>query len=87
MKVYGVLYIHIDKAEYSEILGIYKTKDSAVKNLLEKANYREKDGQLTQYMEYTNEYESYEFLYNKIMKENKLIDVDIYEIYEHELED
>ena len=54
MMLYSLLYINIDKAEYAEILGVYSTKEQAVLQLLERANYREKDGVLTQYMENTH---------------------------------
>ena len=52
--VYVLLYIHTDNPEYSEILGVFNTKDKAVDELLERANYRKnKNGELTQYKEKT----------------------------------
>ena len=42
--VFVVLYIHTDVSDYSEVLGVFKNKEDAVKELLERANYREKDG-------------------------------------------
>ena len=85
--LYSLLYINIDQADYAEILGIYSTKEQAVLQLLERANYREKEGKLTQYMEYTSEYESFDVLKKRVMNDMELIDVDIYRISEHYLDD
>ena len=85
--LYSLLYINIDQVDYAEILGIYSTKEQAVLQLLERANYREKDGKLTQYMEYTSEYESFDVLKKQVMNDMKLVDVDIYRISEHYLDD
>lgn len=80
---YVLFYIHTDNPEYSEILGIYKTKDKAVSELLERANYREsKEGLLTQYMLPSNDYESFSVLYKKTMEKMELYDEDIYRITE-----
>lgn len=82
--VYVVLYIHTDTPEQSEVLGVFKNKERAVEELLERANYREnKEGVLTQYMRPTDEYESFAFLRTKVMKEMELHDVDIYRITEY----
>jgi hypothetical protein len=78
--VYVVFYINVDEPEYSEVLGVYKDKYSAVCGLLEKASYREIDGQLTYYMEPTNDYESLEELKDKVMEDMELNDLDIYRI-------
>ena len=40
--LYSLLYINIDKAEYAEILGVYSSKERAVMELLERANYRKR---------------------------------------------
>ena len=85
--LYSLLYINTDEAEYTEILGIYSTKEQAVMQLLERANYRERDGKLTQYMEYTDEYESFSVLKQKVMVDMELFDVDVYRISEHNLDD
>ena len=85
--LYSLLYINVDQADYAEILGIYSTKEQAVLQLLERANYREKEGKLTQYMEYTEEYESFDVLKQQVMNDMKLVDVDIYRISEHYLDD
>ena len=63
-----------------EILGVYTSKDEAVEELLIRANYREKNGELTQYRKFTDEYPSLDYLRNKVKNEMKLIDEDIYEI-------
>ena len=62
------------------ILGVYSTKEEAVEELLIRANYREKDGKLTQYKKFTDEYPSLEYLRNKVKNEMCLEDEDIYEI-------
>ena len=85
--LYSLLYINIDQADYAEILGVYSTKEQAVLQLLECANYRERNGILTQYMEHTDEYESFDVLKNKVMDSMELVDVDIYRISEHYLDD
>lgn len=80
MNVFVLLYIHSDDPEHSEVLGVFSNKDDAIKELLERANYRKKDGQLTQYLQPTDEYESFEFLKNKVETEMSLQDHDIYKI-------
>jgi hypothetical protein len=80
MNVFILLYIHSDISDYSEVLGVFNNKEDAVKELLERANYREKDGQLTQYLQPTDEYESFDFLKNKVLSEMILHDEDIYKI-------
>ena len=78
---YVVWYIHTDKAEYSEIIGVFHDKKEAVKELIIRSNYREKDGKLTQYMQPTDEYNSsYNELFNKVMDTMELKDLDIYRI-------
>jgi hypothetical protein len=80
---YVLIYIHTDEPELSEVLGVFKNKKAAAIELLERANYRKnKDGNLTQYMRITDEYESYDMLLDKVMKEMELHDVDIYRIEE-----
>ena len=82
--VYVLLYIHTDNPEYSEILGVFNTKDKAVDELLERANYRKnKNGELTQYKEKTEEYESFDILRNKVFTTRELQDEDIYRIIEN----
>ena len=84
--VYVLTYIHSDVLEYSEVLGVFNSKDTAVSELLERANYREKNGILTQYLEPTNEYESFEVLKEKVQNEMMLCDEDIYKITHHKIE-
>ena len=81
--VYVLLYIHTDNPEYSEILGVFNTKDKAVDELLERANYRKnKNGELTQYKQKTDEYESFDILRDKVFASLELQDEDIYRIIE-----
>jgi hypothetical protein len=85
MTVYSVLYIHTDESNFCEVLGVFTDKNKAVDELLLRANYREKDGQLTQYFQPTNEYPSFKHLREKVMKEGELFDADIYRISTHKL--
>lgn len=80
MEVFVLLYINTENPEYSEVLGLFNKKDDAIKELLERANYREKDGKLTQYLQPTDDYESFELLKNKVETEMILKDEDIYKI-------
>ena len=81
MQFYGVLYIHTDNPEQTDILGLFDDYEKAVDELVERANYRENAaGQLTQYLQITDEYDSLESLKTKVRKTNKLVDVDIYKI-------
>ena len=80
--VYILFYIHTDKPEYSEILGVFTNKSDAVAELLLRANYRNINGVLTQYMKNCSEYESFESLVNMVNTKMELIDVDIYRITE-----
>lgn len=83
MSIYVLLYIHTDNPEYSEILGVFNTKDKAVDELLERANYRmNKNGELTQYKQKTDEYESFDILRDKVFASLELQDEDIYRIIE-----
>lgn len=81
--IYVISYIHTDKPEYSEVLGVYDNKKKAINNLLNFANYREKNGKLTQYMKPTDEYKSLKDLYDIIEKNMELKDIDIYRITKH----
>ena len=58
---------------------MYYTKEEAVEELLIRANFREKNGKLTQYKKFTDEYPSLQYLRDKIMNELYLNDEDIYE--------
>ena len=78
--VYAVLYINVDTPSYSEILSIHVDYEKAIDNLIEIANFREKNGILTQYMEPTSEYGSIDEIKNIIKQNNELIDEDIYRI-------
>lgn len=83
VSVYIVLYINTDTPEHSEVLGVFKNKENAVAELLERANFREnKEGVLTQYMHPSEEYESFAVLRSKVMEEMELHDDDIYRIIE-----
>jgi hypothetical protein len=78
--VYIVFYVNVDTPEISEVLAVFNNKTDAVNGLLEKANFREINGQLTYYMEPTNMYESFSALKALVEQEMELNDVDIYRI-------
>jgi hypothetical protein len=78
--VYSVLYIQTDNPECSEVLGIFRDREKAIDELLERANYRERDGVLTQYMKPTKEYDSFSKLRETVSNSMELRDVDIYRI-------
>lgn len=80
--VYAILYINTDEPENSEVLGIYTDYDYCVDKLLERANYRNKNGMLTQYLRPTEEYENFKVLREKVYEEGELFDEDIYRIEE-----
>jgi len=74
--VFAILYIPTDCSEYSEILGLFNQKEEAVNYLIKMANYRERNGNLTQYMKPTNDYDSINHIKDVIDKNNELIDED-----------
>ena len=76
----------MDKPDYSEVLGVFGKKDDAVAELLERANYRETKGELTQYMLPCTEYNSFSELYELVSNKMELTDVDIYRITKIPLE-
>ena len=80
--VFVVVYINTDNPEFSEVLGVFNQKEDAVTELLERANYREKNDKLTQYMRPSNEYESFSVLRQKVEREMELVDVDIYRLFD-----
>ena len=85
MFVYALLYIQVDHAPSSDILGVFRDYEKAVDELLERANYREIAGRLTQYMKYTEEYESFGQLRKLVQASGELKDVDIYRIIKYPL--
>jgi hypothetical protein len=76
--MYAVLYINVDDNKSSEIYGVYPTKIMAVNALILAANYREKNGILTQYMRKSIDYDSMSDLYTNVLKDEFLFDTDIY---------
>ena len=69
-------------AIYSEVLGVFKKRKDCILELLKFANYREKDGKLTQYLKPCDDYESFTALYNEVDLKGELVDVDVYRIIE-----
>lgn len=81
MIMYVLSYINIDEPKHSEVYGIYKNKDNAIRKLLEIAHYREdKYGNLSQCFKKTNKYPSFDDLYNKVFESMELIDHDIFRV-------
>lgn len=79
--VYTVIYIHTDDPKLSETLGVFISKEKAIEHLIERAGYREKsNGQLTQYMQSTDEYDSLEDIRQIVNETNELVDEDIFRI-------
>ena len=78
--VYVLFYIHTDAPDLSEILGVYEQKYVAVSKLIDIANYREKNGILTQYGMPTDDYPSMDVLRSRVEQYMMLDDVDIYRI-------
>jgi len=79
---YVLTYIDMNGPYETEVLGVFSDKDTAVDQLLERANYRERDGSLTQYMRPTSEYPSFSHLRALVMRNMELIDCDVYRITE-----
>lgn len=79
--VYTVLYINVDEPKNSEVIGVYMTKDDAVKGLIKAAHYENRDGVLYQYKRRSIDYaSSYSNLLDQVNASNLLEDVDIYRI-------
>jgi hypothetical protein len=81
-KLFAILYINVDEPKYSEILGIFDNYDTAVAQLIKSAFYEERDNNLLQYKRPTNDYNSYDDLYNLVYKNKELVDFDIFRIEE-----
>lgn len=61
-----------------EILGVYSDKWEAVEELIIRANYREKNGILTQYNQPTDDYPSMEYLRNKVYTDLVIEDLECF---------
>lgn len=79
-RVYSVVYYNIDDVKNSEVIGVYSQYEKAVEYLIKAAHFDCKDGKLRQYKRNTNEYDSFETLYNMVFEKQELIDFDIYKI-------
>lgn len=79
-KKYIVKYTNVDNPVLSEVYGVYSTREKAIDALLLAANFREKNGMLTQYMKLTNDYESLSSLRNIVRSSGRLEDTDIYTV-------
>ena len=80
--VFVVVYYNTDEVENSEVIGVCDDKESAVSMLIKAAHYDEKDGVLRQYRMITNDYQSYQELYDKAFLEMQITDHDVYRIEE-----
>lgn len=80
--LFTVIYYNVDEVKNSEVVGIYKTKNEAVTSLIKAAHYEKRDGVLLQYKRPTEDFESYEELFDNVLKNNCLEDCDLYRIEE-----
>ena len=81
---YTILYMNTDEVAYSEVIGIHYSLRDAVIGLLKAAHYDvDEDGRLRQYRRLTNEYESFDDLYNMVSRQMMLDDYDMYYIVEN----
>ena len=79
--VYTVLYLNVDEPKLSEIIGVYATRDEAIKALIEAAHYENRNGVLYQYKRRSIDFHSsYSELLDHVNNSNELDDVDIYRI-------
>lgn len=80
--VFTLMYVNVDVPANSEVIGVYNCKDVAIDALLKAAHYSEKNGILYQYLERTDEYESFAALREQVKNDLFLVDEDIYRIME-----
>ena len=81
---YTVIYINTDRLEYSEVIDTYNSLHFAVLGLLKAAHYdTDNEGNLRQYRRHTDEYESFEELYQDVKFNRVLRDFDLYTINEN----
>jgi hypothetical protein len=77
---YTVIYINIDEFEYSEVIGTYNDLHHAVEAMITAAHYDEVEGVLRQYRLPSDDYPSYQNLYDIAYENLQIIDYDIYKI-------
>jgi hypothetical protein len=84
---YTVVYINTDRLDLSEVINTYQSLDAAVLGLMNAAHYDTDDeGNLRQYRRRTDEYASFDELYQDIMFRRVLNDFDLYVINENVLD-
>ena len=77
-----VVYYNVDEVGYSEVTGIYNTKQEAIIGMIKIAHYDEKDGVLRQYKTPTTDYTSYDELFKVASRDMQLVDYDIFRVEE-----
>ena len=75
---YTVIYINTDEVGFSEVIGVYPDLGTAVEALIDAAHYDQVDGVLRQYRIPTDDYPSYDELYNNVYNNLFLEDYDVY---------
>lgn len=75
---YTVIYINTDEVGFSEVIGVYQDLGNAVEALIDAAHYDQVDGVLRQYRIPTDDYPSYDELYNNVYDNLFLEDYDVY---------
>ena len=78
--MYTVVYINIDEFSFSEVIGTYNTLHLAVVAMIDAAHYDEVEGVLRQYMMPTDDYISYQQLYDTAIHNLEIEDYDVYKI-------
>ena len=81
---YTVIYINIDEIGFSEVIGTYNDLHQAVEAMITAAHYDEVEGVLRQYRAPTDDYPSYQHLYDHAYQNLQIIDYDIYKIVKSE---
>jgi hypothetical protein len=79
-EVFVVVYYNVDEVSNSEVIGVYDTKEDAVRSLIRAAHYEEDEGGLIQYKRPSSDYESLRQLEQIVWDTMTLVDDDIYRI-------
>jgi hypothetical protein len=75
---YAILYVDMQYPEDSDILGVYASKDSAVKNLISRACYQvTSSGKFVQFGNSQTKYNTYDELYKVIDTNMRLFDSNV----------
>ena len=78
--VYSLIYDNTDEVKNSEVIGIFRDREVAIKALIKAAHYEERDGQLLQYKKPSNDFQSFDQLTQFVTENSYLEDYDLYRI-------